>query len=333
MTAPLPKISIVTPSYNQGRYLEETIISVINQKYPAVEHIIIDGGSSDNSVKIIKKYEKYLAYWISEPDKGQSDAINKGLAKCTGSFFNWLNSDDVLFENSLHNLAGTISANDCDVICGFLRHFGDLDKPDYRMFVGETTDETIVNHRMNQPATFYRLSVVNRLGGVNAGLQYAMDLELWFRYLIHYGIARVKMADYYIAQYRCHKESKTIAQAALCLQELNALTFSLAKESGLPEYILREVQPYKAGEGLSLNWSRCSKKGLRKLNSYYSKQYATLQYCEQNYTLARMAFANYLRTGAAYFNLSTLMIILKTFFRPKLLVHWYRKVKDLKKEK
>lgn len=90
------KISIVTPSFNQGEYLEETIDSVLSQKYPNLEYIIMDGGSKDNSVDIIKKYEKYLTYWESKPDRGQSHAINKGLKKCNGEIFNWLCSDDYL---------------------------------------------------------------------------------------------------------------------------------------------------------------------------------------------------------------------------------------------
>jgi glycosyltransferase involved in cell wall biosynthesis len=100
-----PKISIVIPSYNQGKYLEETILSVINQNYPNLEYVIIDDGSTDNSVEIIKKYEKYLTYWVSEKDNGQSDAINKGLKKCTGEIFNWLNSDDYLETNALFKIA------------------------------------------------------------------------------------------------------------------------------------------------------------------------------------------------------------------------------------
>jgi glycosyltransferase involved in cell wall biosynthesis len=99
------KFSIVTPSYNQGQYLEKAILSVIEQDYPNLEYIIIDGGSTDNSLEIIKKYEKHLAYWVSEKDRGQSHAINKGFERASGDLFGWLNSDDYFAPDALKTVA------------------------------------------------------------------------------------------------------------------------------------------------------------------------------------------------------------------------------------
>src|SRR4051812_5835962 len=103
----LPKISVVTPSYNQGIYLEETINSVLDQKYPHIEYIIIDGGSTDNSVEIIKKYSKHLHFWVSEKDKGQTDAIIRGFNRSTGEVMSWMNSDDY-FSPDVFEEVGTL---------------------------------------------------------------------------------------------------------------------------------------------------------------------------------------------------------------------------------
>lgn len=105
---PWPRVSIVTPSYNQGQFIEETIRSVLLQGYPNLEYIIIDGGSTDGTVDIIRKYEKWLAYWVSEPDRGQSHAINKGLKISTGKLFNWQNADDVLAPGALRVTASAM---------------------------------------------------------------------------------------------------------------------------------------------------------------------------------------------------------------------------------
>ncbi len=100
-----PKISIITPCFNAVNYIEQTILSIIEQNYDNLEYIIIDGGSTDGTVDIIRKYEDKLAYWISEPDQGQSDAINKGIAKATGDIFNWINADDYLEADALTRVA------------------------------------------------------------------------------------------------------------------------------------------------------------------------------------------------------------------------------------
>lgn len=118
-----PKISIVTPSYNQGQYLEDTILSVLGQGYPNLEYMIYDAASSDNSVAIIKKYENQLSHWVSENDYGQADAINKGFAKATGEILMWLNSDDVLMPNVMHFIAELYKEKGDGIYFGNCIHF------------------------------------------------------------------------------------------------------------------------------------------------------------------------------------------------------------------
>jgi len=123
MSEQFPKISIVTASYNQGQFIEETILSVLNQNYPNLEYILIDGGSTDNSVEIIRKYQQHFTYWVSEKDKGQANAINKGLQLCTGDIFNWLNSDDYLEPGSLHKIAAAFANEQVQMVAGKVRNY------------------------------------------------------------------------------------------------------------------------------------------------------------------------------------------------------------------
>jgi glycosyltransferase involved in cell wall biosynthesis len=210
-----PKISIVTPSYNQGCFIEETILSVLDQSYPNLEFIIVDGGSTDNTVDIIKKHEKYLTWWVSEKDKGQSDAINKGLKKCTGEIFNWLCSDDYFEAGTLKEIAELFKDNSVRLVSGNFRYIGGNYPPDSILegiVLEDTPEKSFARVAMTQPATFWRLPDIQKFGGVNETVHYFMDLELVFKYLLYYGLTGIVKTDKTFANYRLHPVSKTSMQ-------------------------------------------------------------------------------------------------------------------------
>lgn len=179
-----PKISIITPSYNQGQFLEETILSVLNQNYSNLEYIIIDGGSTDNSVDIIKKHEGRLAYWISEKDRGQAHAINKGFKRATGEVVNWLNSDDLLEQGALEILAKEIEKVPTSDF-----YFGDfsvINSEGIKLFSrksGPYKFNTLFWGRQlsSQPAVFFRRKLLENIGYLDESLNFCMDTEFWIR--------------------------------------------------------------------------------------------------------------------------------------------------------
>ena len=185
-----PKISIVTPSYNQSQFLEETICSIIRQNYPNLEYIVIDGGSTDGSVDILRKYSEHIDYWVSEPDEGQGHAINKGFEHATGDWLAWLNSDDIYLPGALQRVAGVIRANEnLDWIVGSTV-VADENKVPIRKFepVCDTDDWTdfLCNKRVTgtslpQPSSFWSRRAWEKAGKLDETLRYVMDYEYWVR--------------------------------------------------------------------------------------------------------------------------------------------------------
>lgn len=181
------KISIVTPSYNQVDFIEETILSVLGQNYDNIEYIVIDGGSSDGSVDIIKQYEKHINYWVSEPDRGQSHAINKGFEIATGDILCWLNSDDCFLPGALSHVADLFQRNPKkDFLTGgwwVLEPDGSI-APVRPTGVGMLPSlALLLGHHgcIGQHSTFWRHELFQKAGPIREELNYAMDHELWIR--------------------------------------------------------------------------------------------------------------------------------------------------------
>ncbi len=179
-----PKISIVTPSYNQGQFLEDTILSVLDQGYPNLEFMIIDGGSDDRSVEIIKKYEPYLSFWHSGPDRGQTHAINKGFKRSTGVLINWLNSDDMLADNALNQLSNTfLTQPDDDIFFGDYLAVDGHGRTLYKRKSAPYHPKALFWGRQlsSQPAVFFKRDLLHSFGFLNEAQQFCMDIEFWIR--------------------------------------------------------------------------------------------------------------------------------------------------------
>lgn len=211
MSAELPRISVVTPSFNQGGYIESTIQSVVAQQDRNLEYIVVDGGSTDETVEVLRRYDDVIHDWVSEPDRGQSDAINKGFARSTGDILCWLNSDDQLERGALAVVRSAFEDPEVDVVVGHCRFRYERSGTE-RVLRGEFVSRDRLlrywrGYRMHQPSIFWRRRVYETIGGVNAEEHLLMDVEYWAR-MAEAGF-RFKNVDAVLAIATYHGDAKT----------------------------------------------------------------------------------------------------------------------------
>lgn len=208
---PWPRVSLVTPSYNQDPFIEETIRSVLLQGYPALEYIVIDGGSRDNSVEIIKKYERYLAYWVSEADRGQADAINKGFQRGTGELGCYLNSDDILCRGTLENAAKILSGNGRQEkwMCSRIQIYFEY-KPERSFFWSANPrisfEKYLCGQSFGQQGVFWRLEAAKQIP-FDPRYQFCLDHAFFAELFYRYGPP--VLSDHLSAVFRLHRQSKS----------------------------------------------------------------------------------------------------------------------------
>ena len=301
-----PKISIVTPSFNQGQFIEQTICSVLDQSYPNLEYIIIDGGSTDETCEIIKKYEKYLTYCVSEPDKGQTDGINKGFRKTTGVWFNWLNSDDFYEPGVFKTIAKLHNQNENIKVIAGLEYGFFQNNPEHKIkypgsIVHKTTEETIYTGIIDQPCTFFKRDFVKAFFPLSDDIHYVMDRELWLNFLASYGVTDIIKIDHYFTNFRLHESSKTVSQEHLFEKEFEAMRFFLLQNLDAPEWLI-EFHKQKAGNfcNISSIFNMCQFKGVskKKLVSVFVYNYALYHYVQNNIAESQIAMRWILNNGS-----------------------------------
>ncbi len=225
-----PKISIITPSYNQVEFLERTILSVLNQNYPNLEYIIIDGGSTDGSVELIRKYEKYMAYWVSEPDNGQADALNKGFKVATGELVGWQNSDDIYLPGSLNMVSKEFKEHDkIDVFFGnvYLIDENEAILKDMRFIPFNLQHLIYYDWNLSSQGLFWKKKMFDTIGYMQ---NYTVSFD--FDWCIRLGKAtkHFKFIRRFLGAYRIHSRSKF----SLIKDDIrNPIFFEIMRQNGI----------------------------------------------------------------------------------------------------
>ena len=217
-----PLVTVVTPSYNQAPFLEATIQSVLEQDYPNIEYILMDGGSTDGSVEIIQRYADRLAYWESAKDKGQTDAINKGFSRAHGEILAWLNSDDILYPHAVREAVAYLKENEnCGLVYGNCNFIDAQGKGTGRFNAKQTDYQKLTQGYVHIPqqASFWRGDLWRQVGPLDDTIYFAMDYDLWLR------LAKVSEVKYLPetdpwAAFRLHADAKTIAEDDRCWPDM-----------------------------------------------------------------------------------------------------------------
>lgn len=232
----LPVVTIVTPSFNQSRFIEETIISVLNQSYKNIQYIIIDGGSTDNTIEIVNKYKDQIDIIISESDEGQTDAINKGFKLAKGELVGWLNSDDIIYSDCVAQIVNLYNTNNNASIYyhsynDIINENGDLIRT-YQYLIPDKMHLLRSNYNVIQQGSFYQRKLVERIGYLDINNFYCMDLDLWLSLLNHGAIAYT--SDRSHAAFRLYSGTKTDTGKEKFLKNIH----KVLKKHGAKNYYL-----------------------------------------------------------------------------------------------
>lgn len=325
----LPKITVITPSFNQGQYIEETILSVINQDYPNLEYIIMDGGSTDNTVEIIKKYQDKIHYWVSEKDKGQSNAINKGLQKATGEIINWINSDDQLQPGALSAIVRHFIANpDAIIVHGRIEYFGETSNYYSTNLPTKDLETRYVSHIcMPQPAAFFRKKLIEEQGYLDESLHFSMDTDLYMRAGLHYTLVQTEDV---IARFRLHGNSKSVSAFSKTFLSDNKRIFSRVLATLDDQEAIGEMRKLGLYEQPAYRYNQPFKKfDTRRMIFYFLQHRLSTLYFHGERKEFKRIFRYLLKKYTRMLSSSSKLILYRLFlFLPPKFFHSLTKVKD-----